>query len=211
MKVNETFLSLQGEGPQTGLLTFFIRFSGCNLRCGYCDTKYAYNEGVEQTVGSIVQNAKLSGTKKICITGGEPLLQDGLDILAEQLISDGFEIDLETNGSLPLPEWTDHENVVIALDIKCPSSGMADKMLLKNLRRLKGKDFVKFVIGSQEDYEFAKEVSKKVPEARVYFHPVFGDFGPKDLAERIISDKLTNTTLGLQIHKIIWSPDTRAV
>lgn len=211
MKINETFLSIQGEGPQSGQLTYFIRFSGCNLRCNYCDTKYAYYDGDEYTADSIISKVASSGAKNVCITGGEPLLQKELDFLAKRLIDQGYNIDLETNGSLKLPQWTSDKQVTVALDIKCLSSGMSQKMIFQNLRILRPKDFVKFVIASNQDYEYAKKISRGISKAKIYFHPVFSEIEPRDLAEKIIRDKLINVTFGLQIHKYIWPLSKRGV
>ena len=211
MEINESFLSLQGDGPLSGRLTYFVRSSGCNLRCEYCDTKYAYDDGEDYSIDTIIKNIVNSGAKNVCITGGEPLMNPDTDSLANALIENGYNVDLETNGSLPLPDWVKNEHVMVAMDIKCPSSGMADRMLFDNIGLLSNKDIVKFVIGSNEDYEYAKKVSELITEAKIYFHPVFGSFEPKELAENIIRDKLDNVVFGLQIHKVIWKPETRGV
>jgi len=211
MKVIETFISIQGEGPQSGILTFFVRFSGCNLRCSFCDTKYAYSGGEEKTIGQIVESARKSKAKIVCLTGGEPLIQDDINELAEKFLQNGFKINLETNGSIKLPNWIRDRNVCISMDMKCPSSNMTKFMLYRNLNKLKEKDVVKFILGGEDDYRYAKKITKIIKSAQIYFNPVYSKFDPRELAELIIADRLDNVHMGIQLHKIIWGVKKRGV
>jgi len=203
MKINEIFYSIQGEGKWTGLPNIFIRTTGCNLRCSFCDTQYAYNEGKEFNPGEIIESIKKYPCKYVCLTGGEPLYQDGTLGLIDALLKKDYKICLETNGSINIKEIVNKKNLMISLDIKCPSSNMHEKNYLENINLLKKKDQLKFVIKDKKDYEYAKKTIKKYkPQCIVFFQPVW-DNNPKQLAEWIIKDKL-NVRLGLQLHKLIW-------
>lgn len=203
MKVNEIFYSLQGEGKTTGLPTVFIRLTGCNLRCSYCDTKYAYYKGKELETPEIIEKIEKYNCKNVCITGGEPLLQKNVTLLIDKLIEKNYNICLETNGSQSIKNISNKKNMIISLDIKCPSSNMQNKMDLNNIDLLKKEDQLKFVIKNKKDYNYAKEIVEKYkPKCIVYFQPVWGT-DPKKLAEWIKKDCL-NIRLGLQLHKIIW-------
>jgi len=203
MKINEIFYSLQGEGKWTGLPNIFIRTTGCNLRCSFCDTKYAYEEGEELTVKQIKDLIKKYSCKKVCITGGEPLDQDKIKILIDELSKKDYEIIIETNGSIDLKQVINKKNLIISCDIKCPSSEMHEKMFFDNIRILREKDQLKFVIQDKKDYEYAKEIiSEYKPKCTIFFQPTYKK-EPKELAEWILKDNL-NVRLGLQIHKIIW-------
>jgi 7-carboxy-7-deazaguanine synthase len=203
MKINEIFYSIQGEGKWTGLPNIFIRTTGCNLRCAFCDTKYAYEEGTERTIEEIIDEIKKYDCEKICITGGDPLLHKETVELIDKLIEKGYKICLETNGSHSIKSLNNKADLMISLDIKCPSSGMHEKMIFENIPLLKQKDQLKLIIKDKKDYEYAKKIILKYkPVCTVFFQPVWGT-NPKDLAEWIINDKL-RVKLGLQIHKIIW-------
>ena len=203
MKINEIFYSLQGEGKWAGLPNIFIRTTGCNLRCSYCDTKYAYHSGEEMNIDSILKIIKKYPCNKICLTGGEPLLQNDTPSLINVLIDKKYKICLETNGSLKIEGLSNKKSLIISLDIKCPSSNMDDKNLFSNIKFLKEKDQLKFVIFDRPDYDYAKKIVKKYkPTCCVYFQPVWGT-NPINLADWIINDKL-DVKLGLQLHKIIW-------
>jgi len=153
MKVNEIFLSLQGEGKNSGKLTTFIRFHGCNLNCSYCDTLLDdYDYKIMQTY-EIMSEVNELDCKRICITGGEPLMQDNLDLLLKDLYKKGVEISIETNGTLNITdEIRSYAN--ITMDIKCPSAGVKSGYTDMNLIRLTGNDEIKFVVGTEDDYEF---------------------------------------------------------
>lgn len=203
MKINEIFYSIQGEGAWTGLPNIFIRTTGCNLRCSFCDTKYAYNTGKEMTVQEIIKKIKQYPCKYVCITGGEPLLQKDIIYLIDELLKKGYKISIETNGSLSIKKLLDKNYLMISLDIKCPSSNMYENNYLENINFLKKDDQLKFVIKNKKDYEYAKGILKKYkPFCKVFFQPVWGK-NPKILTKWIIKDGL-NVKLGLQIHKIIW-------
>ncbi len=203
MKINEIFYSLQGEGKWTGLCNIFIRTSGCNLRCSFCDTQYAYNDGKEMSIDKILSRISKYPCKYICITGGEPLLQNEILDLVDIILKRNYKICLETNGSIDIKRLSNRKPLVISLDIKCPSSNMHEKILLENISLLKKEDQLKFVIKDKNDYNYAKKVIKKYkPICTVFFQPVWGT-NPSDLADWIICDGL-KVKLGLQLHKIIW-------
>lgn len=203
MKVNEIFYSIQGEGTWTGLPNIFIRTTGCNLRCTFCDTKYAYFKGKEITVKEIIEKICKYPCKYICITGGEPLLQKDIADLIDKLLKKGYKISIETNGSISIEKLSNKKSLMISLDIKCPSSAMHKNNYLENINFLKKDDQLKFVIKNKNDYEYAKKVLFKYkPKCKVFFQPVWGK-NPRNLAQWIIKDGL-NVKLGLQVHKIIW-------
>ncbi len=201
MKINEIFYSLQGEGTQIGLPTVFIRTSGCNLRCDWCDTKYAWDGGEEYTTQEILAEISNHPVKRVCITGGEPLIQDDLLDLIDKLVQ-SYEISIETNGSLDIGPISKRE-VHISMDYKTPSSGMCEKMRDENIDLLKNTDVLKFVIADEDDYGFAKETIKKLdPSSEIVFQPVHG-IDLKDLAEWVIEDGIDVRVLP-QLHKLIW-------
>jgi 7-carboxy-7-deazaguanine synthase len=203
MKVNELFYSIQGEGIFTGLPTIFLRTTGCNLRCSYCDTTYAYENGTEMTVKEILQAIQKYPCTNLCITGGEPLLQSDLQKLLDRLLQKKFMILLETNGSIDIKKYTGKSSLIISLDMKCPSSGMQTAMILKNISSLSKKDQLKFIIRDKKDYTYAKNILRKhLPSCVVFFQPVWGT-DPQKLIGWILNDGLP-VRLGLQLHKIIW-------
>jgi len=203
MKINEIFFSLQGEGIWTGLPNIFVRTSGCNLRCSFCDTKYAYKDGKEMNIKEILNQISKYNCKYICITGGEPLLQNETENLIDDLLKKSYKICLETNGSISIKKLSDKKSLIISLDIKCPSSNMHNKALLKNISYLRKVDQLKFVIKDKNDYNYAKKIVNKFkPDCTVFFQPVWGT-DIKDLADWIINDGL-NVKLGFQLHKLVW-------
>ena len=203
MKINEIFYSIQGEGKWMGIPNIFIRTSGCNLRCNYCDTKYAYYKGDQIEIPKILKKISKFNCKKICITGGEPLLQKDINNLIDKLIKNNYQALIETNGSIDLKIIENLKNVSISLDIKCPSSKMQDKMIFENIFQLDNKDQLKFVIETKKDYEYAKKIIKKYdPKSNVFFQPVWG-LNIKKIANWILNDNL-DVILGVQLHKIIW-------
>ena len=208
MKINEIFYSIQGEGRWTGLPNIFIRVTGCNLRCSFCDTKYAYFDGKEMPIEDIMKDVSKYPCKKVCITGGEPLLQEQTIELIDSLIKEKYHISIETNGSKSLKNIVNKKNLMISMDIKCPSSNMNEKMKFDNISLLREKDQLKFVIKNKDDYEYAKKIIKKYkPICPIYFQPVWGT-DPKIIIDWIKKDDL-NVKLSLQLHKIIWG-DKRA-
>lgn len=211
LKVNEIFYSIQGEGTYAGLPCIFIRLTYCNLRCTYCDTEYAFYEGVDYSIEDILKKIKKYNCKLVEVTGGEPLLQNESIDLMKELCDAGYEVLLETGGSLSI-EKVD-KRVKIIMDLKCPSSGMEKKNLYSNLSFIKPIDEIKFVIGDREDYDWTKEnIFKYNLESKcvILFSPVFGKLEPIQLAEWILNDNL-NVRLQLQLHKFIWHPETRGV
>jgi 7-carboxy-7-deazaguanine synthase len=209
MKINEIFYSIQGEGKWTGLPNIFIRTTGCNLRCSYCDTKYAYEDGKEMSIKEITENIKKYPCKYVCITGGEPLLQKETIDLIYVLLKKNYKILLETNGSKNIKNVASRKSLIVSLDIKCPSSKMYKKMRLENISFLRKNDQLKFVIKDKKDYDYAKKIFQKYkPICRVFFQPV-GGTNFKNLANWILNDEL-EVQIGLQLHKIIWG-DRRGV
>lgn len=203
MKINEIFYSLQGEGNWSGLPNIFIRTTGCNLRCSYCDTQYAYKKGKKMNIKDIIRETQKYPCKYICITGGEPLLQDETLDLLHILLKKRYKICLETNGSINIEKIAGKKSLVLSLDIKCPSSGMHDKMIFNNLYYLTKKDQLKFVIKNRKDYDYAKSIIKTYkPKCKIFIQPLWG-IDPKDLSTWILNDSL-NVRLGLQLHKIVW-------
>ncbi len=205
LRVNELFYSIQGESSYAGRPCVFVRLTGCNLRCSYCDTKYAYEEGTELEIGEIIDRVSSYHCRLVEVTGGEPLIQAETPALIRRLLDEGYEVLLETNGSQDISQ-VDGRCVKI-VDIKCPSSDEADKNDFENLNRLSDKDEIKFVIGDREDYEYAKKMldllgSNPLTVKAVHFSPVFGKLDPKTLAEWILEDNL-DVRLHLQLHKYI--------
>lgn len=209
--LTEIFPSVQGETGFTGLPTTFIRLSQCNLRCTWCDTTYSFKKGTAFSFEQILDKVNTFGCRYICITGGEPLLQSNIFPLMSQLCDLGYTLSLETGGSLSIEQVDPRVHVV--LDIKCPGSGMNHKNDWSNLDRIRLNDEVKFVIKDLEDYQYAKEIADKYDlykKANVLFSPVFGELDPKDLVSWILHDKIS-VRLNMQIHKFIWSSETKGV
>lgn len=225
MVVTEIFRSIQGESSRAGRPCIFVRLTGCNLRCRWCDTAYAFHGGrrvtVEEVLDQVRELAGRNGSRirLVELTGGEPLLQPETVPLAERLLAEGYEVMIETSGERfvgDLP-W----QVVKIVDVKCPDSGEGETFNLANLGAIDGKDEVKFVIASQRDYEFAREFTRehRLPErvAHVIFSPAAPDpdgswegLEPRLLAEWILDDRLP-VRFGAQIHKLIWDPAARGV
>lgn len=211
LKVNEIFYSIQGESTYAGERCVFVRLTGCNLRCTYCDTEYAFIDGEELSVNVIVEKVKSYNCNLVEITGGEPLLQNEVHSLMEKLCDDNFTVLLETSGSLSI-ENVD-ERVINILDFKTPSSKMEKKNDFKNVEHLKANDEVKFVIGSREDYNWSKAIVEKYQldkKTKILFSSVFGQVAHKELVEWILEDNL-NVRYQLQMHKYIWDPNKTGV
>ena len=217
MIVNEIFRSIQGESTYSGLPCVFIRLTGCNLRCIYCDTKYAYCQGKKMSVTQVAKAVKKLYVKGdiIEITGGEPMLQK--DEIEQLLgILPDAQVLIETNGSVLIPGkrhgWGNMwEYVKFIMDWKCPSSGMNDRMEYVNLERLDSDDELKFVIGSDEDYDEMKHILEKYePTCKVLVSTVWDEENRKRVVEQILDDKL-NVRFQIQIHKIVWDPAKRRV
>jgi 7-carboxy-7-deazaguanine synthase len=213
LKVNEIFHSIQGESSYAGLPCVFIRLTGCNLRCSYCDTAYAYEEGAWWDCQDLINKITQYGCRLVEITGGEPLLQDEAPVLTAALLDRGFTVLMETNGSFDIRPVD--ERCVRIVDVKCPSSGESDRNFLDNLRHLTARDEIKFVIGDRGDYEYARHILStgagvdRLAEAPL-FSAVHGRLAPDELAKWILDDRL-RARLQIQLHKVIWGPDKRGV
>lgn len=203
MRIAEIFFSIQGEGVLIGTPTTFVRTVGCNLDCSWCDTRYARAGGSEMTAEEVSAAVDKFGAPFVSLTGGEPLIQKDIGQLISMLLDDGYHITIETNGSLPLDSLPSSEEIMISMDIKCPSSGMSGHNLYENLGFLSLRDQLKFVIADRIDYLFAKKVlSEHDVNAPVILTPAGGtDLLP--LAEWVLEDKLWVRVLP-QLHKIIW-------
>ena len=209
IRVCETFISIQGETTWTGWPCFFIRLSGCNLRCRYCDTRYAYRSAPPRSTDSLAADFKASKMPLVEVTGGEPLLQPGVYDLLKLLVKRGTTM-LETNGSCDISLVP--KNVITILDIKCPGSGFADKNDWHNLKRLRPRDEVKFVVCDRNDYQWARRVIHKYGLINkchaVNFSPAAGFISHPALAGWILKDRLP-VRLNLQLHKVIWPKAVR--
>ena len=211
LKINEIFHSIQGESTYAGRRCVFVRLTYCNLRCTYCDTEYAFNEGSDKSIEAIIDEIKRYDCKLVEVTGGEPLMQEESLELMKNLCDYNFEVMLETGGSLPIKDVD--ERVKIIMDLKTPSSGMMKKNLYENVKFIKKNDEIKFVIGSREDYEWTKEIIIKYKlndKCPILFSVVFDQLEPVTLSEWILEDKL-DVIYQLQMHKYIWEPDKRGV
>jgi 7-carboxy-7-deazaguanine synthase len=204
LRVKEIFRTLQGEGRDTGIPCTLVRLSGCNLRCAWCDTASAFQGGKLYRVESLVRRIARLGADLVLVTGGEPLLHPETPALLQELVDRGSRVILETNGSLDISEVP--EEVIVVLDIKCPSSGESRKNRWSNLAHLGGEDEIKFVIADARDYRFAKaQIKKRRLERRalVNLSPVAGRLPPEKLAGWIVRDRLP-ARLNLQLHKLLW-------
>ena len=223
LRINEIFHSIQGEGTRTGVPCVFVRLTGCHLRCTYCDTEYAFTEGEWMTVDEVLQRIRSFNCQTVEVTGGEPLLQPAALRLLARLCDEYATVLLETSGTVSIAEVD--PRVIRIVDLKCPSSGEGERNELANVPLLTERDEVKFVIGTREDYEWARKIlSDHALAARcpVVYQPVTphpdaanlklakGGLSPRQLAEWLLEDGL-NVRLGLQLHKIIWPPDARGV
>ena len=210
IKINEIFYSIQGESSMSGMPCIFIRLTYCNLRCSYCDTEYSFHEGKDMSIDDILKKIKNYNCKLVEVTGGEPLLQKESIDLMTILLNDNYKVMLETGGSLPIKNVP--KDVIKIVDFKCPSSNMHKKNDWNILKDLQKHDEIKFVIGNYEDYEWTKNKinSYNLNEKRILLSPVHDVLKSKDLSEWILKDGI-NARLQLQLHKYIWSPDTKGV
>ncbi|MDR0778575.1 MAG: radical SAM protein [Methanomassiliicoccaceae archaeon] len=201
MRVCEMFRSIQGEGLMIGSVTYFIRSVGCNLSCSWCDTKYSRDGGDDISVREIIDHVK--NERNICVTGGEPLLQKDVYELLNSLLKEGKNIVLETNGSIDISKVPADKNLMISMDIKCPSSSMSEKMNMSNIQHLKPTDQLKFIIGDGSDLEYAVSFIESYDiRCNIIFSPVGGmDIEP--LTEEVV-DRNLNVRVLPQLHKLIW-------
>lgn len=212
LKVNEIFLSIQGESLHAGRPCVFVRLAGCNLRCAYCDTRHAWFEGRQTGIEEIVSRVMDYGVPLVEITGGEPLLQSQTPALARRLLDAGLEVMVETNGSLPIDRIS--AECIRVMDIKCPGSGQGDKTDFDNIGRLGPKDQVKFVVCDRADYDFARAVIERhwngKPPVPVLISPAAETVAPATVAAWILEDRI-DVRLQLQLHKILWPGIERGV
>lgn len=221
LQVTEIFSSLQGETSQAGLPFTFVRLTGCNLRCVYCDSAYAFKGGTRMNQEEVMHAVRGFSNRRVLLTGGEPLLQRGALPLVLALKTEGFDVSIETHGEHPIEAFALHARIV--MDIKTPSSGMNRGGYAKNLPFLTAKDEVKFVIASQADYAWAKDVilNSEIKAGEILLSPAWpaafapgaGKYDPVSLrwlAERIVEDRL-NVRLQTQLHKMIWGPERTGV
>ncbi|MDO5785029.1 MAG: putative 7-carboxy-7-deazaguanine synthase QueE [Eubacteriales bacterium] len=217
--VVETFVSINGEGTHAGQLAVFVRFAGCNLRCSFCDTMWANEPDVpctRMTTAEICEAIDQTGIHNVTLTGGEPLLREGMAALLRQLAQDHNRyIEIETNGSVPLAPFTGiSPSIAFTMDYKLPGSGMEAQMCTDNFALLTKQDTVKFVAGSYTDLERALEIIRQYDltnRCHVYFSPVFGKIEPVDIVTFMQEHVLNDVTMQLQMHKIIWDPEKRGV
>lgn len=211
MKVCEIFTSIQGESSYAGMPCTFIRLTGCNLRCSYCDTTYAYYGGKELSEDEIMSEVRRAGIDLVEITGGEPLLQKEVFPLIERLLDKGYTVLVETNGSQSIKEID--KKAIVILDIKTPGSNMSKDMDFSNLDCIKSSDEIKFVITSKGDYEWSKEIIQRyklMEKCHLLYSPAFGVLPPENLARWMINDGL-KIRLNLQLHKFIFSSEQKEI
>ena len=212
LTVNEIFHSIQGESTHAGRRCVFVRLTACDLRCSWCDTPYAFDEGRKMSIDEVVAEVDRHGCDMVELTGGEPLLQKDVYPLIERLLAQGRTVLVETGGHLSLARVPAAVHTI--MDVKCPGSGQSHTTDWDNLSRLDANDEVKFVIRDRADYEYARDVLARHPVAgrvaAVLFSPVHGVLDPKTLSEWVLDDRLP-VRVQLQVHKYIWSPETRGV
>ncbi len=212
MVITEIFKSIQGESTYAGLPCLFVRLTGCNLRCHWCDTAYAFYGGQKMSVADVLARLRQLGGKTVELTGGEPLLQQEVYPLTDHLLTEGYRVLVETSGERNVGQLP--REVVKVVDVKCPGSGEEGKFCFDNLALLEPKDQIKFVILNEDDYRYARDflaqhdLHRHVDE--VIFSPVFDQLAPRNLAEWILRDGL-EVRMGLQLHKFIWGPEARGV
>jgi 7-carboxy-7-deazaguanine synthase len=204
LRISEIFHSLQGESSRVGLPTVFVRLTGCPLRCSYCDTDYAFSGGRNMTLADILAEVARHHARYVTVTGGEPLAQKNCLLLLHALCDAGYEVSLETSGALDVSKVD--VRVMKVLDIKTPSSGEMEKNLWNNLGALNAHDEIKFVLGDEADYQWAKQVLREREldnKCAVLFAPVQGKLSPTDLADWILRDHLP-VRMQVQLHKLLW-------
>lgn len=220
MRVAEKFISINGEGTRAGELAVFVRFTGCNLRCSYCDTMWANEPGCpyeEMSPEQICDYVRSTGIKNVTLTGGEPLLQKDMDKLISLLISEcGVHVEIETNGAVDLRSFAElpEGRPLFTMDYKLPSSGYEDRMIAENFSVLEKEDTVKFVSGSRADLERAGEIIEKyglLDRCHVYFSPVFGRIEPAEIVDFMLNKRMNKARIQIQMHKVIWDPNARGV
>jgi 7-carboxy-7-deazaguanine synthase len=212
LTLTEIYRSIQGESTWAGLPCTFVRFTGCNLRCTWCDTAYAFHDGERTVVGDVLEKVAALGVPLVEITGGEPLLQKACPTLATCLLERGYRVLCETSGALPISILP--ADVVKIMDLKCPGSGEAERNHWPNIEALSKRDEVKFVLADRADYEWARDRVREHDLVRrcgaVLFSSAFGQASPRDIVEWILADGL-EVRFQLQMHKYIWAPEKKGV
>ena len=211
LRINEIYFSIQGESTHAGRPCIFIRLTYCNIRCSYCDTEYAFQDGNDMEISEILDKIKQWDCNLVEVTGGEPLFQDECSDLLKELIQHGYEVLLETGGSLSVKGVP--REVIKIVDFKCPSSGMTEKNLWSIIDDLMPFDEVKFVIGDREDFDWAGKMLDQYSLSKkcvVLFSPIFNGIDPSLIANWILEDNLP-VRMHIQMHKHIWGPDTIGV
>jgi len=211
MRITEIFHSIQGESSYVGQPCVFVRLTGCPLRCAWCDTDYAFYGGHVCAIDEVLAKVHTYGCRLVEVTGGEPLVQPESLLLMTRLCDAGYTVLLETSGAVDITPVDPRVHVI--LDVKCPGSGMTDRMHWPNISRLAAKDEAKFVLADRADYDWAREILAQYDMANrctVLFSPVFGSLDVRELAEWILADRLP-VRFQLQMHKYIWAPDMRGV
>lgn len=219
LDVVEKFVSINGEGTKAGQLAVFVRFKGCNLACEYCDTKWANEPDApaqQMTAQEILEYVLSTGVKNVTLTGGEPLLRDGIEDVISLLADNGVNVEIETNGSIPLNNVRNlqKENVTFTMDYKLSCSGMENAMNTDNFKLLNKNDTVKFVAGSHGDLVRTKQIIDKYKlqgRCSLYISPVFGMIELEDIVEFMKENKMNDVNMQVQLHKIIWAPDKKGV
>ena len=215
LAINEIFYSIQGESTFAGQPCIFVRLTGCDLRCTYCDTEYAFYEGKKWRIDDIIAEVATHPCRLVEVTGGEPLLQKRVHRLMTRMCDLGYTVLIETSGAHDISPVDPRVHRI--MDLKCPGSGESGRNLMANLPLLCARDEVKFVIGSAEDYAWARaQVQENVAGwadrvNAILFSPVFGKITPLDLATRVLADALPRVRMQIQMHKLIWEPNQRGV
>ena len=207
LRITEIFYSLQGEARSVGCPTVFIRLTGCPLRCGYCDTSYAFHGGEWYSLDDILREVERYNTRYVTVTGGEPLAQKPCLNLLTQLCDAGYQVSLETSGALDVSAVD--SRVVKVVDIKTPASGEVDKNLDSNLQYLTSQDQVKFVLSDRQDYDWAVALLRQqalADKCEVLFSPVHGQLDARQLADWILADQLP-VRFQIQLHKLLWGDE----
>ena len=210
LRLTEIFHSIQGESTHAGRPCVFVRLTGCNLRCRWCDSEYTFTGGEKMSINDVMARVESYGCKLVEVTGGEPLAQSESFDLIKRLCDDGYEVLIETSGSIDITPVDDRAKII--LDIKCPGSGEVEKNRWANIDELRAHDEIKFVIADRSDYEWARHVieERNLTRWTILFSPVWGELDLKPLAEWMLADRVP-ARLQTQLHKHIWGPDVRGV
>ena len=206
--LDEVFVSIQGESTDAGLPCVFVRLFGCNVKCSYCDKPQKACNRKRVSIGNLVQMIKRFRVPYVCITGGEPLIQDEIYPVIYELVSEGYKVSVETNGCVPIDPCSYNRSYKYIMDVKCPSSGVSSKNVLSNLANLMPQDEVKFVIADEADYKFAKRILRSYPtSAKILFSPMFDSKGnpviSQQLVDWLIKDRLYYARVQIQMHKVL--------